>query len=125
MQPNFNYFLTTILLGLSFSFIFSIAILGIQWYSGAEFTVDSTLINTVITIILYGTILTIVNRYYFDFALKGYFWIKFPKYKLLFAVLGTDGSRTAVCLQAHEVGVEPVQRETPDGPVRKTDCFRR
>ncbi len=89
MKPNFNYFLTTILLGLSFSLLFTILILGIQWYSGAELVVDHILLTKIVKIVLYGTILTIVNRYYFDFGLKGYLWKKFPKYKLLFAVLGS------------------------------------
>ena len=89
MQPNFNYFLTTILLGLSFSFLFTLVILGIQWYSAAELVLNNDLLTKIVRILLYGTILTIANRYYFDFALKGYLWKKFPKFKLLFAVAGS------------------------------------
>ena len=89
MQPNFEYFLKTILLGLSFSLLFTVVILGFQWYSGVEFILNNVLLIKVVKILLYGTILTVVNRYYFDFALKGYLWKKFPNYKLLFAVAGS------------------------------------
>lgn len=89
MQPNFDYFWKTILLGLIFSLLFTIAVLGFQWHYGAEIIFDNVLLNKVLTILLYGTLLTIVNRYYFDFALKNYIWKKFPKYKLLFAVAGS------------------------------------
>ncbi len=89
MQPNFAYFLNTILLGLSFSLLFTIGVLGFQWYSGANLVFSDYLISKILTSLLFGIVLTIVNRYYFDFGLKVYIWKQLPNYKLLFAVVGS------------------------------------